>query len=463
MQKRNPSLHYSGFLLFFILIACAAGAQTVPLMPISMLDAVTLGKNRYHQLKAVQSDADAASKNVDVAKYSRLPTIDAAYQANMGTANNLTGMFYPGTILPITGPPSGKNVYDPVSGSGAGILINWQAVTFGQRNAQINTAVAEVNSKKSALTNQTFQHSINVLSTYLDVLLSIDLISINQRNIDRITAGLSQSKMLVSTGIKPGVDTALFLSELSKARIDLLNARKQLETQQWTLAELIATDSLPVPTDTSFLEKLPVTEVQRDSGTMNHPVVKFGQSQLEASKAREAYIRKSYLPKLSVWGTGFARGSGFQPDGSVKTWDGLGLSRYNYGVGLQLSFSILKYGEVRQQLAQQEFISKSAQENLEQNKQSLLSQQRIANTTFDNNIAVARETQQQLESAKYAFSAMQFRYNTGLVSFADLIQSQYNLFKAELDLKRSYWDAWKALLLKAAVTGDEQVFINEIR
>jgi outer membrane protein TolC len=78
-------------------------------------------------------------------------------------------------------------------------------------------------------------------------------------------------------------------------------------------------------------------------------------------------------------------------------------------------------------------------------------------------MTIAVETEQQLKSGQYAFTAMQVRYNTGLVNFADLIQTQYNLLKAELDVKKAFWDAWKALLLQAAVQGDETIFLNETK
>ena len=113
-------------------------------------------------------------------------------------------------------------------------------------------------------------------------------------------------------------------------------------------------------------------------------------------------------------------------------------------------------------MQQQYFLSKASEEKLEDNKEALTTQQRIANTTFNNSMAVAAETRQQLKSGQYAFTAMQVRYNTGLVNFADLIQAQYNLLKAELDVKTAYWNAWKALLLEAAVKGDENIFLSEI-
>ncbi len=446
-----------------LLINCNAIAQSQFDTVIEMKDAVLLAEQNYHLLKARKYEADAANENVNVVKYSRLPTIDVTYQANIATANNLIGIFYPNGLLPMTGPPSASNSYNPAIGTAASILLNWQAITFGQRNAQIDVSVAEANSKNLEWKQEVFRHKINVISAYLDILLSYDVIHIHQQNILRVETNLTQSRTLTISGIKPGVDTALFLSELSKAKIDLLNAQRQLETQQWLLAQLILVDALPVPTDTSFLNKLPLMVTGNDTSFSNHPFIQYSQSQLELNKSREQLLKKSYLPKLNVWGTGFARGSGFQPNQPVKTWDGLSFNRYNYGAGVQLAFPIMKYGEVKRQLQQQNFLSKASEERLEDNKETLITQQRIANSTFNNSMAIAAETQQQLKSGQYAFTAMQVRYNTGLVNFSDLIQAQYNLLKAELDVKKAYWDAWKALLLEAAVKGDENIFLDEIK
>ncbi len=456
-------IKYQSLLLSFMcctaIVAQAQFADTL----IRIHDAVNMAGQRYHLLKSKQYEADAASKAVDVVKYSRMPSIDASYQAGAGTANNLTGMFYPSGILPITGPPSSGNNYDPITGSAASVLLNWQAATFGQRSAQINVAVAESKTTKAALREAVFQHTVNVISTYLDLLLAYDIVNIQQHNIDRNNANLQQSRILATSGIKPGVDTALFLSELSKVTVELLNAKKQLKVYQMQLAQLIVTNALPVPQDTAFLQQLPAIVITTDNSFDNTPVVQSGQSQLELSRSRELLLKKSFLPKLNVWGTGFARGSGFQTNGNTKTWDGLALQRFNYGAGLQLVFPIMKYGEVKKQLSGQTLLSKAAEEKLAESNSILSSQQRIAAVTFDNSIAIAKETVQQLKSGQYAFNAMQIRYNTGLANYADLIQTQYNLLKAELDNRKSYWDAWKALLLQVVVKGDENIFLNAIQ
>ena len=430
---------------------------------IHLKDALLLAEQRYHLLQSKKSEAEAASKNIDAIKYSAVPSLDISYQAGIGTANNLTGIFYPSGILPMTGPPSISNNYTPATGTATSLLLNWQAITFGQRRAQIEVAIAEANKKSMEYRQALFFHKINVIAAYLDLLLASEALSIYQHNIERVEVNLQQSRILVKTGIKPGVDTALFLSELSKAKIDWLNAKKQLEIYRSILAQLILSKAYPLPADTSFLHTLPVYSPSFDSSFAGNPSIQYAESQVNLDKAKETLLKKSYLPKLNVWATGFARGSGFQADGSIKTWDGLGLSRFNYGTGVQLIFSIFKPGEIKRQLSQQAFLSKAAQEKADESRSVLVSQQQVADATYNGSVAIAAETGEQLKSGQYAFAAMQTRYNTGLVNFSDLIQTQYNLLKAELDKEKSYWEVWKSLLLQAMAKGDEKIFLDAIR
>jgi len=450
-------------MLGLMMPCCQLLAQAPIDTAIELKGALQLAEQHYHLLKSVKYEADAATRHVDVVKYNWLPTIDASYQAGMGTANNLTGIFYPGNILPMTGPPATGNDYKPVTGSAASILLNWQAVSFGQKNAQNGVAIAEANTKKMQWQQLLFQQKINVISAYLDLLLAYDMTAIHKSNIRRVEASLYQSRVLANTGLKPGVDTALFLSELSKANIDFLKAQKQLAVNQLLLAQLVVTNAMPVPADSVFLSRLPVVARQIDSSFSKAPLIQLGKSQFLLSQSREQLLKKSWYPKLNVWGTGFARGSGFETSGVNKTWDGLGMNRFNYSAGVQLVFPLMKYGEIKKQLQQQNLLSQAAAEQIEESKTSLTAQEKMAAATFASSLAVATETVQQLKSGQYAFNAMQIRYNTGLVGFADLIQAQYNLLKAELDLKLAHWDAWKALLLQAAIKGDEQIFLNEIR
>ena len=137
-------------LIAVLLICVKVQAQIQDDTLIHLNDAIQLGEERYPLIKAKKYESIAAERNIDAVKYtSRMPAVDATYQAGFGTANNLTGIFYPYGVLPMTGPPSSGNNYTPATGSAASVLLNWQAVTFGQKEAQINVSQAEAHSIKS--------------------------------------------------------------------------------------------------------------------------------------------------------------------------------------------------------------------------------------------------------------------------------------------------------------------------
>jgi len=450
-------------MMIICLIRWKSSAQNTP-QPLSLARALSIAETNYPLLKSKHYEAEAAQKGISLSKHSLVPSLDIAYQANLATANNITGMFYPADMIPMTGPVFLNNNYNPAFGSAASLLLNWQPLTFGSRNAEIQLSTAEAYIRSADFQNEVFKLKVQVISGYLDVLLAKELLSAYQKNLERTSFDLNQSKVLVAAGLRPGVDTALLLSELSKAKINLINARKNILSQQIALSRLLVNDSLFALTDTIPFSKAPtrINVTPQPGGTV-HPLIALSQSELVWSKSKEQVLNKYWLPKLNLWATGFARGSGVYPDGNIKAADGLGFSKYNYGLGIQIAFPIFKFSEAKLQQQQQHFVSQSKEEMLNQASLELSKQAAVSELNLQTALEIAHETPIQFESAAYAFSALQIRYRTGLVNFADLIQSQYSLVKAETDLKESYWEAWKALLYKAAVTGDLNIFLHELQ
>jgi outer membrane protein TolC len=185
-------------------------------------------------------------------------------------------------------------------------------------------------------------------------------------------------------------------------------------------------------------------------------------SNYETSIARQKVLSRTLLPTLGVWGTTYARGSGISYNGTVNSVDGLGLQRFNYGIGVQLSVPLLQIARIRPQLQQQELLIQSNQEKLNEIELQLKKQTELAEVTINNAYAVAKESPLFLQSAQFSFNAMQSRYKSGLSTFADLMQVQYALVKAETDFRLAYMEVWKALLFKAAVSGNLDLFINQI-
>lgn len=417
-------------------------------------------ETNYPLLKSKAWEIKAAERAVAAGKSSLIPSLDASYQANYATYNNITGMAYPQFLVPISGPPSASNQYDGVFGSAASLLLNWQPVTFGQRSAQVDVSKAGLQYAKADAGNEIFQHKIKVINAYLDIVTATELEKVYEENVARTSANLSVARTLVTNGIKPGVDTALLKAEMSRAKVDLLNSRKYREQTVIALSALLSAANLPVLTDSSFFTRLPAPYLPAD--TAKNPLLSVYASNIELSKARRKVLEKTIMPTLGVWGTAYARGSGIDNNGRVKATDGLAFQRYNYGAGLQLSFPILQFARIRSQVQQADFLVRSNEEKLQEVALQVRTQRALADTTLGTALTVAKETPLYYESAGFSYKAMQSRYQSGLANFADLMQAQYALIKAATDNKTAYMAVWKALLYKAGVNGDLSLFLNQV-
>lgn len=462
-ENKNPTIQMklqriAGMIIYSMitLIGLNAPAQ----QPNTLNQLLQLAEKNYPLMKSKMLDVQAAQKSVDVIHNTLIPSLDASYQMNYATYNNITGMAYPQFLVPISGPPSSTNNMNGTFGSATSLLLNWQPITFGQRNAQVDFAKAGLQVANADAQNEIFQHKIKVINAYLDVLTATELVEVYQNNLQRTGANLQAVQSLVVSGIRPGVDTALFKAEVSKAKVDLLNSQKYKEQTRIYLSQLLASDNNLTFTDTLFFVKLPVNTLSADS--VKHPLINLYNATIASSLARKKVLSKTTMPALGVWSTLYARGSGISSNGTVKATDGLGFQRFNYGIGLQISVPLLQSVKIRPQLKQQDLLIQSSQEKLNEVQLQLKKQNELADTSLSNAFAVIKESPLFLESAQFSYKAMQSRYQSGLANISDFMQAQYALIKAETDYKLAYMGVWKAFLFKAAVNGDLNLFINQV-
>src|ERR1700680_1989397 len=86
---------------------------------LTLLQAIQRSEKNYPLLKSKLYGVEAARKNIELSKNKFVPSLDISYQANLATANNITGMFYPAGMIPMTGPVFSSNNYTPGFGTAA--------------------------------------------------------------------------------------------------------------------------------------------------------------------------------------------------------------------------------------------------------------------------------------------------------------------------------------------------------
>ncbi|SRR5579871_39949 len=462
--KQNKMRTYARRVIFlsFIIIYTDCVAQK---KIISLKEIASLVQNNLPQIQAYKDQSNAESQNINLAKNTFVPDVSVGYQANYSTYNNITGMSYPGLIMPITGPPSSNNNINFVPGTALSMFVKWSPITFGQRNAAIEKATAQFHLANALYNQALFKQQYSAMFSYLDAVYLQQLLLTVQANVHRVEVSWNQSLVLAREGIRPGIDTIQFQSALAQARVMYYSAKKIFQLQleelgrltglQQSSTDIILSDSLLA---TNF-PSLPDTSM----ALADNPVLQYYQSKQEFSKASLKAIQTTWRPHLDVWGNAYGRGSGVEYNGVVNKMDGWNLSRTNYGAGIQLSFPILQFSQINIQKKQYQSLLKSDEAMVSQTKLDLQKQLESALINFNQNKQIAEQTNLQKQFAIYAYNGLEISYKSGLIDYTRLTQGQYELLNAEVTNTNAYLQMWHALLDFSVAKGDLNIFLQQLK
>lgn len=417
------------------------------------------------QLQAMKEEANAASSQIALAKNERTPELNAGYQANLATYNNITGMSYPGFLLPISGPPSLNNNIDFVSGSAIGAIFKWSPITFGQSKALIDKATAAFKLSNALYEEQLFRYQYMAIEVYLRAWYYTAVIKNLQADTARLTVGLSQSMILAKAGLRPGIDTAQFQSAIAQSIINLIQAENQYEQQ---LIELCRLTGITTPLKDIELSLQPdYSPVLIDTTAENflsaHPLYRSLESKKALSYASLEELNKSWRPQLDFWSNAYARGSGIDAVGNVDKWSGFGFSRTNFGAGVQLSFPILQFNKINIQKKKARSLIQADEYLLQQGRLDIQKQINAAYHQYQNNMKITAQIPVLLHSAKNVFEGLQKSYEAGLIDFTRLAQGQYELLKAEVNQTNASLELWRSVLNLSIATGKLSLFADQLK
>ena len=451
-------------ILFFSLSVTVQPSFAQPLT-LSIKDVLQRVQTNFPQLESFRQQAAAAQQDIQLSKNSLVPELTAGYQVNMATINNITGMSYPGFLLPISGPPSISNDLNFIPGSALGALIKWNPVSFGQRAASIETATARFKQANAVYNEQLFRYQYSAINTYLETVYFRQLMKALSAAIARNEVGLEQSLVLTKSGLRPGIDTAQFQSAIAQSEIDLMQTERiyqQQLTELSRLAGIIDAAENILLTDTVFNQstRLPVDAT---SSIIHHPYYLSIESQKNTTAAGLKEIEKSWMPQLDIWGNVYARGSGIDASGNINKSDGFNLSRTNAGIGLQLSFPVLQFSKVNIKKKQYQSLLKSDEARLAQAQLDISKQTAIALMQYKQDIKIADKSPVLLKTANDVYEGLKLSYETGLIDYTRLSQAQYELLKAEVNDANARLQLWRSLLAVAIAKGDLNLFIEQLK
>ena len=473
MTLSNRSILFTTALLFVVLYNSEnLRAQSAPLL---LTDAIKTGLQNYQTIQAKRNYIQSSQALVKNTKNEYLPNVIASLQQDYGTVNGQYGPLSPlgsGAVgTSSSGPSYGSQSWNAGFGAAYVLNTNWEVFSFGRLNSKIDLSKAQVTKDSADLAQEEFIQSAKISGTYLDLLIARKLIDNANSNLNR--AQFIQQVVLARTksGLNAGVDSSIANADVSSAKLSLINAQNYELLIRNRFIQLLNVDaSSQFILDSIYFGNIPST-FNTVFDVANNPQVLFYHRRIEQSSKATSYLKKSILPGLNLFGIYQARASGFDynytPDFSDRYtknyFEGVKPVRSNYVAGISLAWNIISIKKIKEQANAQDFLTRAYTNEYDLISSQLKVQLVLADQRIANALLSFKEVPIQYKAAADAYLQKSVLYKNGLTNIVDVQQALDALNKAETDMGVAYIQVWQALLLKAATSGDFNLFLSQVK
>jgi outer membrane protein TolC len=453
--------------LFLFLIFFSQGfAQTLTLK-----EALETGIAQHGTIKAKSNYTNASKETIKQFRRDYLPNVTLSGQQDYGTVNGQNGPLYGfgGLGVASSAVPLDSQNWNAAFGALYLVNVNWDFFTFGRMKQKINLAKVDSQRYEKDLNQEKFRHKIKIAAAYLNLLASQRLVISQRKNLERAIVFQNIAAVRVKNGLLAGVDSTLATAEVSRSKITLNQVKELVNEQNNKLVALMGVSVQDFVLDTTFVTTIPkAMQLLKSSDENFNPILEYHKSRVDFSEQQLRVLKKEYYPTFSLFGIFQSRASGFNSDYAVNQnsfsqnyLDGINPSRHNYLLGVGLSWNLTTIARVSKKVSAQKWIVEGVQEEYKVIEQQLKTQSDAADTKIKYALENYTEAPIQVKAAQQAYLQKTTLYKNGLTNLLDVTQTLYTLNRAETDRDIIYTNVWQSLLMKAAATGDFDLFMNE--
>ena len=453
-------------LVMTIFFCCAVYSQTKT-NRYTLAELIDATKNYLPSLMQKQALVSAAQANVMDLKNSFLPKMYVGDELSLGTDNSLAGSYLPEIIVPsVSSGVTGSNNFQAATGNIATFYSEYPVITFGLHTAQIRNAMSYVNFQKSDFEKELYLTKIQVCQLYFNLLQNISRLNVDAQNVDRYQNIFNVIQSLTKSGITPGADSSLAKAELSSAKVTYNQTSGKVSQlkEQLSYYTGIVSSKLNIDTLKTTYSMDVLSSINTPTDTLINPLIDYYVKQKEIFISNEKVISKSYLPKVLLGLSGFARGSSIQYNNDYKSLStGFGYQRFNYLAGFGISYDLFNGIYKHDKLAVNRYQIKASDYALQQQKLALQSAQSQADIDIQTANANLQELPVQTKAASDVYLQKVAQYKAGLITLIDLTNASFVLYRSQTDYIEAINDWYTANLLKAQANGNLDLFIQTIK
>ncbi len=281
--------------------------------------------------------------------------------------------------------------------------------------------------------------SISIVKSYLQILLSQEILQTTLQNFESIRVQRDRTKLLVEAGNQPYSALLDIESQLASERVQVVAAESQLTSSSLALQQLL---DLPFRNDftiaTPDIESIVTVSAIPDiedifAQALALPVIESAEIALQKSDIELKMAKGQLYPKIHLsasYGT-FYSSSSYAQDGNIYPfWDQL-RDNINPSIGIGLSIPIFNNWSVKTQVHNAQ-IAKSGQEiELDLRKQTLYKDIQTAVVDMQRYFREMEAAQINMAAMEESFRYVEEKFNLGALNGTDYTVAKTNLFKAQ--------------------------------
>jgi outer membrane protein TolC len=449
-------------------LAAPAAAQPAPApsQPLTLDAAITYAAEHYPALRAAAEQAHAADAAVAVARASYLPRLDALWQSNRGTANNVFGQVLPQSVIPaLSGPVLPLTTADSVWGSATGALLSWEAIDFGLRQAAVAAARSGLTRANADAQLARLEVEAAVANAFLAVVAADSAVAVAQADVGRRTILARAVRTLADNELRPGAEATRSDAERAAAATRLIQAQQAATIARVTLARTLGVRGQTMLIEADALVAHPPDDDLAPPPESAHPLGLAHAAAVEQARAQEAILLRTDRPRLLLQGSVSARGSGASASAPFDGGPGgLGLDRVNWAAGVQVQFpNVFDFASLRARRTAAAATVNAERARYDEALLAIDEQRAIATAMAASARAVLASTPLQLAAAQQSETQARARYDAGLGDLVAVAEAQNLLAQAEGQDRLARVQAWQALLAEAVAGGDLAPFLDRVR
>lgn len=435
------------------LFAGTNAARAQPPAPLTLDRAIAQAVERYPAIRAASEQLAAAEATLALTRTAYLPRVDALWQANLATRSNVAGLLLPQSVISsITGPVTASS-NDTAWNSAAGVLFAWEPMDFGYRAATVRAAEATREAARAGTRLTSLQVGAAAADAFLGVLAAGETLRAASANLDRARTLFDVVDARARAGLRPGADSARSRAEVAAAESARARAEQTLAVARAELARWLGTAPEQIAIAPGPFHRLPAPAPASPT-VQSHPLVQEHAARVDAAKAAEAAAARTYVPRIFLEGTAFARGSSVQPDPTLGGANGFDFGTHNWAAGINVTFPLFDLPAQRDRHAVEMARAHEAEARYAQAVQDLASERLKARAALEAARRVAALTPTELDAARTAEEQARARYGSGLGTIAEVAEAERLLTQADTSNALAILSVWRGELLAAAAAGD---------